>query len=372
LHGRSESCGPGFSAADRAFLQEAVERVGGLGSWVWDPQRDQLLWSDNLYRIYGLEPTGEPLSRRQATLLTHPDDRERIRQYVAMSRAASGMPPVEYRLRLPRIGVRHLRSTLVKIETGRSDARRIVGIVEEKTDERLVGRQLALHAATASVLSDWDQFELSAPRLLCGLCQACGCVVGAVWVPDGDVLRARALWTQPGVDVEPFESETRQRGLSKGAELPGQAWEMAAPVSVADAGQEVGWLRREPAIAAGLGASIAFPALKCDEVLAVIELVAREPDIGVRRLERTLGAIGLDLGAFLARNRAQLVPSLLTVRELEVVRLAAQGLHNTEIANALSISSGTVKSHFDNVFRKLRVPDRTGAVAASMRSGLIS
>ena len=372
MDGRSESRGPRFSAADRAFLHEAVERVGGLGSWVWNPQRDELLWSDNLYRIYGLEPTGEALPRRQATLLTHPDDRERIRQYVALSRAASGMPPVEYRLRLPRIGVRHLRSTLVKVETGRPDAQRIVGIVQETTDERLVGRQLALHAATASVLSQWDQFELSAPRLLRGLCQACGCVVGAVWVPDGDVLRARAVWTQSGADVEPFESETRQRGLSKGAELPGQAWESAAPVSVADAGQEAGWLRRESAIAAGLGAGVAFPAVDGDEVLAVVELFAREPDVGVRRLERTLGVIGLDLGAFLARHRAQLVPSLLTARELEVVRLAAQGLRNTEIANALSISSTTVKSHFDNVFRKLRVPDRTAAVAASMRAGLIS
>jgi hypothetical protein len=87
--------------------------------------------------------------------------------------------------------------------------------------------------------------------------------------------------------------------------LPGLAWESAAPVVVADAGQEAGWLRREPAIAAGLGAGVAFPAVDGDEVLAVIELFGREPDVGVRRLERTLGVIGLDLGAFLARNRAQ-------------------------------------------------------------------
>jgi DNA-binding NarL/FixJ family response regulator len=180
------------------------------------------------------------------------------------------------------------------------------------------------------------------------------------------------VWSEPGRQVEPFESQTLQLRLAKGAELPGRAWESAAPVSLAVAAHDGGWLRVETAIDLGLAAGVAFPALYGDEVLAVVELYARERDLGFRRLERTLRMIGQDLGSLLARHRAQLASALLTARELEVVRLAAEGLHNIEIANALSISGATVKTHFDNVFRKLHVPDRAGAVAAAMRSGLIN
>ena len=40
----------------RLRLLEAGERVAKLGSWEWFPDRDEQLWSDNLYRIFGLKP----------------------------------------------------------------------------------------------------------------------------------------------------------------------------------------------------------------------------------------------------------------------------------------------------------------------------
>ena len=50
------------------------------------------------------------------------------------------------------------------------------------------------------------------------------------------------------------------------------------------------------------------------------------------------------------------VTSLLTPRELEVVRLAARGLRNKSIAEILSISEGTVKIHLHTIFEKLGRP----------------
>jgi non-specific serine/threonine protein kinase len=60
----------------------------------------------------------------------------------------------------------------------------------------------------------------------------------------------------------------------------------------------------------------------------------------------------------------------LTAREVEVLRLLAQGLTNQEIADALFISPRTVTSHVTNILTKLDVHSRAGAAAVAARSGL--
>jgi two-component system NarL family response regulator len=61
----------------------------------------------------------------------------------------------------------------------------------------------------------------------------------------------------------------------------------------------------------------------------------------------------------------------LTPRELEVLRLVAQGKPNKLIGADLAISEVTVKSHVQSVFRKLNVLSRTEAIAVANRRGLI-
>jgi DNA-binding NarL/FixJ family response regulator len=61
----------------------------------------------------------------------------------------------------------------------------------------------------------------------------------------------------------------------------------------------------------------------------------------------------------------------LSAREIDVLRLVAQGLTNAEIGTALFISEATVKTHMYRVFAKLDVTDRTAAVTTAMARGLL-
>ncbi len=61
----------------------------------------------------------------------------------------------------------------------------------------------------------------------------------------------------------------------------------------------------------------------------------------------------------------------LTDRELEVLRLAAQGLSNRDIAERLYVSPRTIQSHMANIFGKLQVGSRTEAVMVGLRRGWI-
>jgi two-component system NarL family response regulator len=62
----------------------------------------------------------------------------------------------------------------------------------------------------------------------------------------------------------------------------------------------------------------------------------------------------------------------LSERELEVLRLMAQGKGNQEIGTALNIGESTVKSHVNRILSKLGVSDRTQAVITAVKRGIVS
>src|SRR6266436_7868524 len=61
----------------------------------------------------------------------------------------------------------------------------------------------------------------------------------------------------------------------------------------------------------------------------------------------------------------------LTPREIEIVRHVAMGLRNAEVAERLSISEVTVKTHLNNIFQKLGVRGRTALAVYAIRMGLV-
>lgn len=61
----------------------------------------------------------------------------------------------------------------------------------------------------------------------------------------------------------------------------------------------------------------------------------------------------------------------LTKRELEILQLIVQGNSNSEIAEKLNLTIGTVKTHLRNIFNKLNVNDRTQAAVVALRAGLV-
>src|SRR5262249_27005996 len=63
--------------------------------------------------------------------------------------------------------------------------------------------------------------------------------------------------------------------------------------------------------------------------------------------------------------------SVLTPRELDVLRLVAQGLSNTELAARLVLSEHTVHRHLATILRKLDLSSRAAAAAWGTRAGLI-
>lgn len=91
--------------------------------------------------------------------------------------------------------------------------------------------------------------------------------------------------------------------------------------------------------------------------------------IGIRTVHSGQQYIPPHVGAKLVQR---LNSPELTDRELEVLQLVAQGLSNSEIGAALTISESTVKSNINRILSKLGVKDRTQATIVALRRGLTS
>ncbi|MFD6516262.1 response regulator [Rhodococcus sp. NPDC060176] len=103
-------------------------------------------------------------------------------------------------------------------------------------------------------------------------------------------------------------------------------------------------------------------------------------DVDTTELVRAIRAVSRGESAFDSRSASAVVRSLngqsatkerLTDRELEVLRLLANGLSNIKIGERLYISPTTVKFHVSNIMRKLEVSRRAEAVYAASKQGLI-
>lgn len=87
---------------------------------------------------------------------------------------------------------------------------------------------------------------------------------------------------------------------------------------------------------------------------------------------RTVNSGRRYIPASVATRLAEYIYGLdLTSRELEVLTLIVKGLSNKDIAMALSISEGTVKTHVNNIFSKLGVNDRTQAATTAIQRGIV-
>ena len=105
-----------------------------------------------------------------------------------------------------------------------------------------------------------------------------------------------------------------------------------------------------------------------DEVAQAIRVVAD----GQSLISPSMAIKLLDEFKQMSRTDRQQVPSpRLTDRELEVLKLVAQGLNNREIAKRLFISENTVKNHVRNILEKLHLHSRMEAVVYAVREKIL-
>ncbi len=139
--------------SERRLLK--AQQISHLGNWEWDPRSDALWWSDEAYRLFGIEPGQLALSRESFLSLVHPEDVERIGN--AISEALEKKQPctAEFRVIRPDGQERFIYSETEFACDAEDNVVRVMGTTQDITERTQARQQLEQYTAQLR-----DQAEL--------------------------------------------------------------------------------------------------------------------------------------------------------------------------------------------------------------------
>jgi len=141
-----------------------AQRVGRVGSWHYDLTRNTLEWSEELYRIFGLDPARFHPAVETSPHFAHPDDRERVLAERARALAQGGEFLIDYRVVLPDGSERIVSSRALVQRDAEGRPLAMIGTVHDITDRKALERQLR-HRAFHDPLTELPNRQLFVDRL---------------------------------------------------------------------------------------------------------------------------------------------------------------------------------------------------------------
>lgn len=128
---------------NRQLLAEA-QQIAHIGSWEYDPATGLNRWSEEEYRIFGLDPSSGPITQHQVLALVHPDDRAGVIARHAMPDDPARDKPNSYEFRIvrPTGEVRHLHVVWEVERAADGTLVRVNGVTHDITDRKQTQEQL--------------------------------------------------------------------------------------------------------------------------------------------------------------------------------------------------------------------------------------
>jgi PAS domain S-box-containing protein len=323
---------------------EEAQRLTHVGYWERDPDTDLITWSDETYRIFGLEPQARTLSLTQLPDLIHPEDKQIMVQAVAEALRGGPRYDVEYRVVRTNGEVRlvHSQGDVIRDESGRP--RRMFGTVQDITERKQAERRLMAQHTVTQILARAATLQEATAKILQALCECLVWDVGALWSIDRDagVLRCVEVWHKDSVEVPEFEASSRETTFIPGIGLPGRVWFSREPIYIPDVVRDANFPRAPIAAREVLHTAFGFPILLGGEVLGVMEFFSHEIREPEQELLDMMGTIGSQIGQFIERKQAEDALHHAQTELAHVTRVATLGEMTASIAHEINQPLGAI------------------------------
>lgn len=143
-----------------------VEALSGIGSWEWDIRTNALHWSEQLCRVYGVEPQPDPITYEQFLAHVHPDDRDEVAATVRHAFETGGSFLTEHRAVHPDGSIHIIFGRGYVLQDEQGTPIRMLGSGQDVTEERAaVARQTAEERRHAAGTARDDALALLAHDL---------------------------------------------------------------------------------------------------------------------------------------------------------------------------------------------------------------
>ena len=117
-------------------LYKQAQALAHLGNWSWDVKNNVVEWSDELYRIYGLEPQSEQLTYEKYLSFVHPDNREKVKQQIEHSLQTHESYELTHKLIRKNGEVRIIRATGEVLTDANNQPISFFGTVQDITEQQ--------------------------------------------------------------------------------------------------------------------------------------------------------------------------------------------------------------------------------------------
>lgn len=119
-----------LSLSKSQFLSYQAEILGEFGTWEWDLRNDKFRWSDNLYRILGVEPQSFPANNDSFAKFMHPEDMDNFNKIIQKILDDQDLPYSYFRIIRADGTIRNIRAT-GKLFTDNYGNQTVLGVTED-------------------------------------------------------------------------------------------------------------------------------------------------------------------------------------------------------------------------------------------------
>ena len=353
--------------AKEAGLAEA-QRMARLGSWEISGQKRQMAWSEELYRVLGMQPHAGRVVLDDFLAVVHPGDRQKVRDMLRLSSEPGAVLELEHRLLLRDATERWVISK-AKLEEPLSEGGVWRGTTMDITERKRAESRLQTEHQVTGILASGRQTEAVLGELLQLLCARLGMACAVHWEIEAQhtlrgeagALRCARVWCSDTVDRGSRVHLQMESGGSPLGRLAAQKREVVLAADLAEraAPMHVGGHARIE-----LHSAAAFPIIAANRVLGVVELFSATPV--------QLDGCAADLLSSISAQLGQHHQKALAEEALELVPAhdPVTGLPNRlEFQNRLSLALARARRERARIAVLLVDLDRFALLSANMRPG---
>lgn len=335
---------------DSEELLNKAQEIAHLGSWSLDFTTNQLMWSDEIYRIFGLNPQDFPATYEGFLDAIHPDDREMVNSaYTNSLKEGKDGYTVEHRIITRNTGkLRHVVEKCEHIKDESGNIVRSVGMIHDITERKTKEEVLKKLNKTLAALSKSSQAMFQSSNETDYLDQVCKIVAedtgfAMVWIgyAQADESKSVIPVASAGFNFDylntikiTWDDSDSGRGPTGTAIRTGK---MSICNNMLTDPAFKPW--REQAIKRGYASSVAFPLKSGEKTFGAITIYAKEPDSFLGDEINLLSELANDLAHGITtirlREAHQLAENALSKSHSELELLVKERTRELQITNEL-------------------------------------
>ncbi len=287
-------------------LQEA-QQIAHLGYWEWDLITKKLEWSDELYRIYGLDQQPQNITYEKYISMIHHEDRSFIKNTIDASLINYEPFKMDHRIVLQNGVVRYIRGIGEVVLNDEKKPVKLQGIGQDITDLKIAEHRLKSQLEVTRILSESKNLYDAYPKILQAICEGFDWEIGELWLADyeNNLLQLEGSWFIQGIEADEFIEISKKCKFGPGVSLQGRVWESRTPMWSGNVVDDQFFPRTALAAKLKLNTALAFP-IECRKniigVMAFYKDNIAEPD---SELLAMLDSLGKQIGDFIERKQSE-------------------------------------------------------------------